>query len=441
MKNFKGIILAAGEGTRMKSSVPKVLHTICGRRMIDYTIDSLRQIRLRNISVVVNKQHEQIQEYLKKYSDVKLFFQKKPQGTADAVSSAHKFLSGSKGQVLIICADTPLVRKETLEALIDRHKESNASCTILTAYLENPSSFGRIIRDEYSKVCRIIEENDASLSQKQVKEVNSGIYCFKAQDLSQALNRVKLNANKKEYYLTDVVEVLYKEGKRIETYICANAREILGVNSRLDLAKANEIMRMRIMENLMQEGVNIVDPKTTFINCDVCIGKDTVIYPFTVIESGVDIGDGCSVGPFSHLREGTVLKDKVSVGNFTEMVRSTIGEGVLCKHLSYLGDTTTGKEVNIGAGTVVANFDGRNKNKTLIKDKAFIGCDTVLIAPVTVGKGAVTGAGAIVTRGSNIKDNSVVAGVPAKPLVKEVKAKAKAVKKVAKNKKSRKKKR
>ncbi|MDD5292047.1 MAG: sugar phosphate nucleotidyltransferase, partial [Candidatus Omnitrophica bacterium] len=364
MRDFKGIILAAGEGTRMKSSVPKVLHAICGKRMIDYTIDSLRQLRLKKISVVVNKQHEQLQGYLKQYKDVKLSFQKKPQGTADAVSSAHKFLSGSKGQALIICADTPLVRKETLQALVDRHKESNASCTILTAFFENPSSFGRIIRDEYSKVCRIIEENDANLSQKQVKEVNSGIYCFKVQDLSQALNSVKLNAKKREYYLTDVVEVLYKENKRIETCICANANEVLGINSRMDLAKANDIMRMRIIEDFMQQGVNIIDPKTTFINHDVSIGKETAIYPFTVIESDVRIGDGCCVGPFSHLREGTVLKDNVVAGNFTEMVRSTIGEGTYCKHLSYLGDTTTGKGVNIGAGTVVANFDGKNKNKT-----------------------------------------------------------------------------
>jgi bifunctional UDP-N-acetylglucosamine pyrophosphorylase/glucosamine-1-phosphate N-acetyltransferase len=195
---------------------------------------------------------------------------------------------------------------------------------------------------------------------------------------------------------------------------------------------------MRIIEDLMQQGVSIVDAKTTFINLGVSIGKETVVYPFTVIDSGVKIGDNCSVGPFCHLREGAVIKDNAVVGNFTEVVRSSIGEGTLCKHLSYLGDISVGKGVNIGAGTVIANFDGEKKNKTVIKDKAFIGCDTVLVSPVTIGKGAVTGAGSVITKGNNVKDNAVVVGVPAKPLVKVSREKVKAVKKVAKKKKSRK---
>ena len=427
MKDFTAIVLAAGEGTRMKSSLPKVLHTICGSPMIDYVLDGLRQLRIKKIVAVVNKSQEQLLDYLEGYKDVKLSFQKKPLGTADAVSSARKFF---KGNILVICADTPLIRKETLQNLINRHKESNASCTILTAFLDNPSSFGRVIRDEYSKVSRIIEENDASSSQKQVKEVNSGIYCFNAQDLSQALSNVKMNTAKKEYYLTDVVEILYKQSRRIETFIGSDANEALGINSRMDLSSANEAMRLRIIENLMQQGVSIVDTKTTFINQGFLIGKETVIYPFTVIESGVKIGSNCSVGPFCHLRQGTIVKDNAVVGNFTEAVRSTIGEGTRCKHLSYLGDTSVGKGVNIGAGTVIANYDGENKNKTVIKDKSFIGCDTVIVAPATIGKGAVTGAGAVITKGANIKDNSVVVGVPAKPLVK-TKEKVKAAKKVA----------
>lgn len=437
MKDFIGIILAAGEGTRMKSAVTKVLHNICGRPMVDYTIGILGNLRLKKTFIVVNKNQEELLEYFKKYKDVKPVFQKKPLGTADAVNSARRFL-GKKSSVLVVCADTPLIQQKTLEALALKHKESNASCTILTTFTDNPFGFGRIIRDEYSKVCLIIEENNASLSQKQIREINSGIYCFNAQDLLQALNSVKMDSRKKEYYLTDVVEILYKQNKRIETCNCLNANEAMGINSRMDLSKAGEIMRMRIISDLVDEGINIIDPKTTFINYGVSVGEDTTIYPFSVIDSDVEIGKNCSIGPFCHLREGTVVKDNVCLGNFTEVVRSTIGEGTLCKHLSYLGDMSVGKNVNIGAGAVIANFDGKNKNRGIIKDKAFIGCDTVIISPVTIGKGSTTGAGSVVTAGANIKDNTVVAGVPAKPLVKISQGKIKSVKKVAKKKKSKK---
>ena len=418
MKDFISIILAAGEGTRMKSKVPKVLHLLCGRPMIDYVIDSAKDVGIKKIAVVLSKRHEQLEDYLKKDKTIKIVFQKKPLGTADAVISAKNLLGNSKTNVLLICADTPLVREETLRELINKHKESRSSCTMLTAFSDNPFGFGRILRDEYSKVYRIIEENDASFSQKQIREVNSGIYCFNSQDLLQALKYVEMNTKKKEYYLTDIIDVLYEQGKRINTSTCPDANEILGVNSRLDLSKANDMMRLRIIEKLMENGVAIIDPKTTFIKYGVLVGEETTIYPFTVIDPGVKIGSGCSIGPFCHLREGTVIKDKVVIGNFTEIVRSSIGKGTYFKHLGYLGDATVGEDVNIGAGTTIANFDGENKNQTVIKDRAFIGCDSVIVAPAKIGKGAVTGAGSVVTRFSNIKDKSVVVGVPAKPLVK-----------------------
>ncbi|MFC1709469.1 bifunctional N-acetylglucosamine-1-phosphate uridyltransferase/glucosamine-1-phosphate acetyltransferase [Candidatus Omnitrophota bacterium] len=425
MKDFICVILAAGEGTRMKSDLPKILHNICGKPMIEYVIDSVQSLRLKKICVVINKQHDEVAEYLKKNKSLKIVVQKKAQGTADALKSAKSVFGKSKTNVLVVCADTPLIKKETLQDLINRHKEKHVNCTILTAFQDNPYGFGRILRDQFSKVSRIIEENDAIFSQKQIKEVNSGIYCFNSHDLLQALNQVEMNSKKKEYYLTDVVEVIYQANKKIETCTCSVSEETLGINTRLDLSKANDLMRMRIIEDLTNNGVAVVDPKTTFINCGVSIGRETTIYPFTYIESGVKIGNNCSIGPFCHLREGSVIKDGAKVGNFTEMVRSSIGEETYFKHFGYLGDTTVGKKVNIGAGTVIANYDGEKKNSVIIKDKSFIGCDTVIVSPAKIGKGVVTGAGAVITGSSNIKDNSVVVGVPAKPLIKSKSVKSK----------------
>lgn len=435
MKDFIGIILAAGEGTRMKSSVPKVLHHICGRPMVDYVIDAAKGAHLKKIFLVVNKQQNILLDYFRNNKRIKLVFQKKALGTADAVGSTKTYIK-SKANVLVLCADVPLITKETLTALVNKHKESKASCTMLTAFLDNPFGLGRIVRDAYSKVSNIVEENDANFSQKQIREINSGIYCFNSKDLFQTLDEVDINPSKKEYYITDVVEILYKQNKKIETYVCADADEALGINSRLDLSRANGIMRLRIIERLMNEGVAVVDPANTFINYGVSIGKETTIHPFTVIKSDVKIGNNCSIGPFCHLREGTIIKDNNTVGNFTEIVRSSLGEGVFFKHLGYLGDTSVGKKVNIGAGTVIANFDGTQKNRTVIKDGSFIGCDTVIVAPAKIGKGAITGAGAVVTKGSNIRDKSVVVGVPAKPLIKAPQ-KIRKIKKVRKRRKQR----
>jgi bifunctional UDP-N-acetylglucosamine pyrophosphorylase/glucosamine-1-phosphate N-acetyltransferase len=418
MKDFIGIILAAGEGTRIKSSLPKVLHNICGRPMIDYVVDALQSVNIKKIVTIVNKKHDRVIEYLKRNKSVSVTIQKKAQGTADALMAAKKFLGKSKNNVLVICADTPLIKKETLQLLIQQHNERKSSCTILTTFFDSPTGLGRILRDQYSKVSRIIEENDATLSQKEIREINSGIYCFDSKDLLMALHEVEINQKKKEFYLTDVVEILYKMNKGIETYVCPEADEILGINSRADLSKANDLMRLSIIREIQEQGVNIVDPKTTFINHGVSLGQDTTIHPFTFIESGVKIGKNCSIGPFCHLREGSLVKDGAVVGNFTEMVRSSVGEETLFKHFGYLGDTSVGRKVNIGAGTVIANFDGEKKNSTVICDKSFIGCDTVIVAPAKIGKGVVTGAGAVITGNSNIKDNSVVVGIPARPLIK-----------------------
>ena len=419
MKDFIALILAGGQGVRMKSDAPKVLHSICGRPMIDFVLDSVINNKPKKSFVVVGTHNKkELTDYflLTKRKSVKLILQKKPFGTADAVKSAKSKLRGSRGSILILCADTPLIRTETLKILTEHHLQTDANCTIMTAFLEDPCGLGRIVRDEFSKVKEIVEENDATEFQKRIKEINSGVYCFKIKDLVLAIDRIEKNEKKKEYYLTDIVRILYEEKKKIETFIYEDASECLGINSQSGLAKANSIMHQRIIEQFFEKGVFIADPQSTFIDYNVEIKKNTKIFPFTVIESDVEIGENCSIGPFCHLRPGTVIEDNTCIGNFTEIVRSSIGSDTLCKHFCYLGDTQVGKKVNIGAGSVVANFDGENKNTTVIKDGAFIGCDTVLVAPTKIGKGVVTGAGCVVTKKSDIKDGSVVVGVPARPL-------------------------
>jgi len=418
MSKLNVVILAAGESTRMKSSTPKALHTLCGMPMVDYVLDAVKKTPAQRAAVVVNRKQVSFIDYLKTKKNVAIAFQEKPLGTADAVKAARKFFGKPNDTVLVMCVDTPLVRSQTLLALAEKHKESQAACTILTAAVENPFSFGRIVRDQYSKVTSIVEEADASFSQKQIKEINSGIYCFRANELLQSLAQVQLNQKKKEFYLTDIIKVLYEAGKTIQTFDCCDPDEILGINSQQDLSKASDIMRRRILDGFMSEGVRIISPETTFIDCGCVIGGDTTIKPFTVIESGVRIGQQCSIGPFCRLRKGSVVKDGTHIGNFSEINRSSLGKNCRMKHFGYLGDTTVGNAVNIGAGAVIANYDGKNKNQTVINDNSFIGCDTVIIAPAKIGKGAVTGAGSVVTRKSVVKDNSVVVGVPAKPIAK-----------------------
>ena len=286
----------------------------------------------------------------------------------------------------------------------------------MTATLREPEGYGRILRDRYASICGIVEDRDADDFQKNIKEINTGIMCFHKDRLVSGLKSINLNKRKKEYYLTDIIEIFYKKGYLLDALKAPDINEVLGINSRQDLAKANKIMQQRINQDLMREGVTIVDPDSTFVGFGVKVARDTTIYPFTVIERDVKIGKRCLVGPFAHLREGTILDDEVWVGNFLEICRAKISQKTIAKHFGYLGDTIIGKNVNIGAGTVTANFDGRKKNTTVIKDRAFIGCDTVLVAPVKIGRGAVTGAGAVVVKKKNIAEGVTVVGIPARPL-------------------------
>ncbi|MBP9855184.1 MAG: NTP transferase domain-containing protein [Candidatus Omnitrophica bacterium] len=415
MKDLKTIILAAGKGTRMKSDVPKVLHKVCGQAIIQYVLDITQAIGSQKTIVVLGHKIQEIRNQLP--SDIEIVEQKKLLGTADAVRSAAGHFRSFKGDVLILCGDTPLLTKETVKKLVSKHKRDKAACTFLTGIVHNPQGYGRIIRDHSGKVIAIREDKNASEFERKIAEINAGVYCFKASELFNSLSQVKQNKLKKEFYLTDVVEILTNKKRKVQTVSTDDFTEALGVNSRADLAQSGLVIRKRLLNRLMEQGVSIVDPDTTFIQADVKIGQDTEIRPFTVIEKNVRVGKKCIIGPFARLREGTRIGNFVEVGNFAEVSRTSIGDQSLMKHFGFLGDTTVGKRVNIGAGTVTANYDGINKNKTRIDDEAFIGSDSILVAPVKIGKKAVIGAGSVVVRG-NIPDHSKAVGVPARVIKK-----------------------
>jgi len=415
MKNTATIILAAGEGTRMRSSLPKVLHNICGKPMLGYLIDNVNSIGIKKVIVIVGHKAELVK---KQISGIKCVVQDELLGTGDAVSKARSaLLKDSKIEnVLILYGDTPLLSQGIIKKIVETHTSSGAGATLLTAQLKNPTGYGRVIRSAGKKVVKIVEELDASIYEKITEEINVGVYCFNKKALFDSLEKIKPNNEKEEYYLTDTIEVLTKANIPVESVTTADAEEFLGVNTRVELGKAELVMRKRILNKIMDAGVTIIDPDNTYIGHEVEIKEDTVIYPYTFIENNVKIGSNCSVGPFARLRPGTVIGDKVGIGNFVEIVRSCVGQETKIRHQCYIGDTVIGRNVNIGAGTIVANYNGKEKHKTIIEDNAFIGTGTILIAPVKIGKGAITGAGSVVTRNKNVPAGKTVIGIPAKPL-------------------------
>ncbi len=420
MKGLRTIILAAGKGTRIKSETPKVLHSVCGKPLLQYVLDVVFDIGSVKNCVVLGHRSQQVKEALR--NDIQVVIQKRLLGTADAVKCAYKYFKNYKGDVLILCGDTPLLHPETLKKLIRKHRKTNAACTFLTAFVQEPIGYGRVLRDSKGMAVAIREENDATEFEKNIIEINVGVYCFKSNILFQLINDIRVNKRKKEFYLTDIIEILTQQGDKNETLEVEEANEGLGINTREDLAKSEAILRQRILKEFMLKGVTIVDPQTAFIHADVKIGQDTVICPFTIIESNVVVGANCIIGPFAHLRPGTKIGNHVQVGNFAEVSRTQLGERTLMKHFSFLGDAQVGSHVNIGAGVVTANFDGKVKNKTRILDNAFIGSDSILVAPVKIGKKAITGAGCVVTKGKIIPDRSVVVGVPGRILKRKVKS-------------------
>jgi bifunctional UDP-N-acetylglucosamine pyrophosphorylase/glucosamine-1-phosphate N-acetyltransferase len=416
MRNFKAIILAAGRGTRMKSEIPKVLHKVCGKAVLEYVLDITKGLRSLKTYVVVGHGAKSVRDAVG--DGVQFVQQTSLLGTAHAVNRCAPYLKDYKGTILVLCGDTPLLSQDIVAALLKQHDRSKASATVLTANVDDPQDYGRIVRAAQGAVEAIREQKDASVSEHKIKEINTGVYCFNSKDLFGVLKRVKLNSRKKEFYLTDVLELLLADGKKVATLTAQDETVAFGINTREDLAQAQVIIRYRIQAKHMLSGVTIVDPLTTFIEAGVVIGRDTIIHPMTIIHTDVRIGKNCSIGPMARLRPGTRISDGVEIGNFTEVSRTSIGPGVFQKHFSFLGDAVLGKGVNIGAGVVTANFDGVNKNKTFIGAKAFIGSDAILVAPNRIGAGALVGAGCVVAKGTDIPAGMVAVGVPARVIKK-----------------------
>jgi len=421
MKEFSAVVLAAGKGERMKSCLPKVLHKICGRPLIYYVLRRLLDLEcIKEIVVVVGHKSQAVEKEVKELfasavkTKIKFVRQLKMLGTADAVKTASS--KAKCGNILVICADSPLITAKTLSSFIAFFLKKNLSCSVLTADVPKGNSLGVIVRDKAGRPMAIKEKSGRASEDCGCasEEVNSGIYCFERKQLLENLARIKKNQRKGEYFLTDIVEIFYNNGIGLDTYFCQDTEEVLGINDKKDLYAVQAVMRRRIVDELLERGVEVMDPESTFVEAGCSIGKGTVIYPFTFIEKGVIIGKNCSLGPFIHLRGGSCVGDDTQVGNFLEINRTKVGKNVRIKHFGYLGDAQIEDNANIGAGTVTANFDGKSKNKTHIKKGAFIGSDTILVAPVKIEKSAVTGAGSVVTK--NVKAHAVVAGVPAKPL-------------------------
>lgn len=389
------IIMAAGKGTRMKSNKSKLVHEIYGKPLVKRVVELAQKIGSDEIVAVVGHLREQVQEVLG--DSVKYAYQDELLGTGHAVMQARKYLEGKKGKVVILYGDVPIIRPETLRNLISKSIKNKEYATLLTAKYENPTGYGRIIRDEGGNIRAIVEEKDADPLQKKIKEINSGIYCFDIEELLKALKKVNNNNAQGEYYLTDVIKIMNDDGLKTGAVIVEDNTEILGVNDRSQLELLTRVLRMRINSYHMQNGVTIEDTNSTYIYDDVEIGIDTIIHPNTIIKNNVVIGENCEIGPNSYIRENCELANNVKVGSFVELKKVKVGEGTKIPHLSYMGDTQIGSHGNVGCGTITCNYDGKNKHKTVIGDNAFIGSNVNLVAPVNIGDNVLIAAGSTIT--------------------------------------------
>lgn len=399
--DIKAVILAAGKGTRMKSeTTPKVLHEIMGKTLLGYVLDNVKNFVSEEF-VIVGHHAQEVENFVKNnYTDARTVLQTPQLGTGHAVSMVCPYLENFDGVVLILCGDTPLIKEETLKEFVNFHLAQNSDLTVMSTIFDNPANYGRIIRDKDNSLKCIVEEKDATLEQKAVKEVNAGIYCLNWGKVKSAFSQLKTNNAQGEYYLTDIIAWGKEQKLNVNAYILQDNNEIYGINSRINLAQAGKIMNKRNLEKYMQNGVTIVDPDSTWISEDTEIGQDTIIYPSTYIEGKNKIGKNCKIGPCAHLRGGVEVCDNVKVGNFVEVKKSRISSNTNVGHLSYIGDSELGEHVNIGAGTITANYNPitKTKSKTILKDNVKVGSNSVLVAPVTVEEGANIGAGGIITK-------------------------------------------
>ena len=399
--DIKAVILAAGKGTRMKSeTTPKVLHQIMGKTLLGYVLDNVKNF-VSEEYVIVGHHAQEVENFVKSnYENAKTVLQSPQLGTGHAVSMVCPDLQNYDGLVLILCGDTPLVQEETLKKFVEYHKSQNSDITVMSTLFDNPTGYGRIIREQDNSLQCIVEEKDANPEQKAVKEVNAGIYCLNWGKIKDAFGQLKSNNAQGEYYLTDIISWGKTKALKVNAYILENSDEIYGINSRLNLAQAAKMMNHRNLERYMINGVTIVDPDSTWISEDTEIGQDTIIYPFTYIEGKNTIGKSCKIGPCAHFRGNVEVCDNVKVGNFVEVKKAKISSNTNVGHLSYIGDSELGEYVNIGAGTITANYNPltKEKTKTILKDNVKIGSNTVLVAPITVDEGANIGAGTVVTK-------------------------------------------
>lgn len=400
MENIKSVILAAGKGTRMKSNTIKVLHEIFGKTVLGYVLDSVKNIVDESI-VVVGHHADEVTNFVEKnYSNAQTVLQSPQLGTGHAVSMACPKLENFEGQVIILNGDIPLITEKTIKSFIEFHNSKKSDLTVMSAVLDDPASYGRIIRENDNSLKAIVEAKDATPEQKEVKEINVGVYCLNWSKIKSAFCQLTSNNAQGEYYLTDIVSWSKKQGLGVNAYIMENSEEMYGINSRQDLAFATKIMNERKLHELMVEGVTIVDPSSTWISEDTEIGADTIIYPSTYIEGKNKIGKNCKIGPCAHLRGDVEIDDNCKIGNFVEVKKAKIGHNTNAGHLSYIGDAEFGSHINIGAGTITANYDpiSKKKSKTVLKDNVKIGSNTVLVAPVEIGEGTNVGAGSVITK-------------------------------------------
>lgn len=429
MSKRYAVVLAAGQGTRMKSKLYKVLHPVCGKPMVEHVVDQISTLDVDKVVTIVGHGAEKVQEHLAGKSE--FVKQEEQLGTAHAVLQAKAALAEKDGVTLVVCGDTPLIEASTMEALLKYHHEKRAKATILTTVIEDPTGYGRIIRDDLGIVEKIVEHKDATEKEQRISEINTGTYCFDNKALFEALEKVSNDNVQGEYYLPDVIKILKDSDEVVAAYRMESFEESLGVNDRIALAEASKLMQRRINENHMRNGVTLVNPESMYIDINVKIGQDTVVEPGVMLRGDTVIGDDCvvtsgseivnsiigervhirsssifeskvgddvQIGPYAHLRPESDIHNHVKIGNYVETKKAVVGEGTKLPHFIYMGDAEIGKNVNVGCGSIAVNYDGKNKAKTIIGDDVFVGCNSNLVAPVKVGNRAFIAAGSTITK-------------------------------------------